>query len=341
MHDDETRLFTTPKTEVAGTHVMRVVEVPREPGLGYALPVPRRMWSATSIRSPAPASVMQPEAIGIFGLDRMLEGPRLIVCAQTLPWEVDPLEWLKYAWISSGWRVVVARTLPGDGGPRYELGALQREAGRHEVRRCVATRSGARLVRIDAACPLDQWSQWHDPLWASLDRFTLAQRRKASIESVVARSGPLVRFATPGSWDATASGTRTRVTWLAQPTESVQRGAQLRVDAVPTETTEPAAQRRDAFAERVRACGITIATPLRPVDRPLFEALLPGWQGQWQGAAELDGQAYELRVAHREQDGVTADYAALAPRPGTAHVDWMRASRAFDMAITTSSFASG
>ena len=188
--------------------------------------------------------------------------------------------------------------------------------------------------------PSNQWSRWHDPLWASADRFTLTQQRKATIESLVARTGPLVRFATPGSWDATASGSRTQVTWLAQPTESVQRGAQLRVDAVPSDAAEPAKERREAFVERVRACGIRMTTPLHPIERPLFEELLPGWQGQWQAAAELDGEAYELRLAHREQDGVTADYATLAPRPGTAHVDWMRASRAFDMAITTSSFAS-
>jgi len=339
MPDDESSLFTAPKTNVAQTHVMRVVEVPRDPTLSYTLPVPHGMWNATAIRSPAPASVMQPEAIGVFGTDRALEGPRIVVCAQTLPWEVDPLEWLRYAWVCSGWRAVVARTLPGDGGPRYELGALRCEGGHHEVRRCVATRSGARLVRADAVCPLEQWSQWHDPLWASADGLALTQPRTATIEALVARSGPLVRFATPGSWHAAATGDDERVTWLAQLTESVQRGAQLRVDAESLESANTAPARREAFTTRVRACGITLMD-LQPVERPLFDELLPGWGGQWGAPATLDGAPYELRLAQREHEGVAADYASLAPRPGTAHVDWMRATRAFDMAITTSSFAS-
>ena len=338
MPDDESRLFTTPEErDIAKTHGMRVVEVERDPTLSYAIPIPRGMWSATSIRSPAPASVMQPQAIGLFGLDRTLQGPRLVVCSQTLPWEVDPLEWLKYGWISSGWRVVVARTLPGDGGPRFELGALKRDGTGHEVRRCIATRSAARLVRVDAVCPLDRWSRWHDPLWVSANGLALTQPRCGPIETLVARSGPLVQFATPASWDANADGTAQRVTWMAQPTETVQHGARLRVDAQPSEAAPDGPSRRATLLERLRTSGIT-TTSLRSVERPIFEELLPGWQGQWQAAAEIDGRRFELRIAHREQDGVTADYAALTPRPGTAHVDWMRATRAFDMALTTSAF---
>lgn len=41
------------------------------------------------------------------------------------------------------------------------------------------------------------------------------------------------------------------------------------------------------------------------------------------------------RGAQREDDGLAVDYLMMAPAAGTEHIDWMRATRALDVAIAT------
>ncbi|MEM6992193.1 MAG: hypothetical protein AAF721_16905 [Myxococcota bacterium] len=338
MPTDERRLFTTPEPDAMcpdETHEVRCVEVSHDRALSYSLPVPRGMFSATSMRTP-PLALHQSAPLGVFGLDRALAGPRLVVGVQTLRWDVDPLEWLRYGWITSGWRVVVSRVLPGPGGPRYEIGAIRNASGRHEVRRTLASRSGASLVRVDAVAPVEQWPLWHDRLWVSLDGFALGRSRRGTVEPLVTRDGPLLRFATPASWDARGSRTtHGGVQWVSQPSAGVQRGALLRVHAQPSAAADTTAARRTQVCRDVCSMGIELVRRLHAVPRPEFEALLPGFAGQWHVDGLIGGRSVELRIAQREQDGVAVDTVVLAPAPGTEHVDWMRATRAFDIAQST------
>lgn len=45
--------------------------------------------------------------IAAFGYPPRLQGPRLGVSSQTLRWEVDPMEWLRWQAVRQGWRVRV------------------------------------------------------------------------------------------------------------------------------------------------------------------------------------------------------------------------------------------
>lgn len=335
---DETTLFQSPEVPpeaTASTHERRCIEVSDDPGLSYALPVPRPMYSSTAIQS-RPTSIMQPTLIGVFGLDRALKGPRLIASAQTLPWEVDPLEWLRYAWIHSGWRVVVARRVINDLGMRYELGAIKTTAGQTTVRRTLATRSGARLVRLDAAAPVAQWGAWHDRFWVALDGFSPVAANNGGIEALACKSGPLLRFAVPASWAARGRGDiAAGVHWRAVPTRGVGKPSLLRVQAHCGGAPTDPAERRARLVAQLHDEGFALLHPLRRVEREDFRELLPGWQGQWTTELQHERGAVQLVLAQRDEAGVVVDYALLTPPPGAEHVDWMRATRALDIAQST------
>ncbi len=320
---------------LAKTHELRRVEVSHDPGLSFEVLSPLAMATAMP-KGFVPEGRERPMPMALFGLPPTLEGPRLLVCAQTLPWEVDPLEWLRWLWARAGWRVAIAKTHPRPGGPRYEIGALREVDGAVEVRRTMAVRSGPRLVRCDASAPLSVWPQWHDALWHALDGFALGQVQRKPVEALVVREGPLLGFALPGSWDARSTGSEEDgVVWAAQPARGVERGAMMMVHARRLDGAPAAEARRASLWQEVRASEVRVGAVVE-VPRVEFADLVPGWLGQWHAGAQTPTGDGVVVLVQREVQGVALDYVMTAPAAGTEHVDWMRATRALDVAIATS-----
>ena len=333
---NEQALFRHPEPNpevLAQSHEVRAIELNYDPSASFVVPVPRTMVTARPTRH-IPEAPGRPMPLAVFGEPPKLEGPQLRVSAQTLRWEVDPLEWLRWQGAPHGWRVALAKRHPGPKGPRYELGALREKDGRVEVRRTMAIRSGARLMRCDAVAPLSAWSKHHDALWHALDGFRLGRCQRASIEAINGHEGPLLGFAVPGSWEARGGGDTRRMAWRAQLSEDPQRGAALKLHVQVLEGAPDAQARRDALWRELKNDGVKLGAVLT-AERPEFAAFIPGWLGQWQAALGTDGREGVVVLAQREDDGLAVDYLMLAPAAGTEHVDWMRATRALDIAIAT------
>lgn len=333
---NEQVLFRYPKPQreaLAQSHEVRCIELNFDPGASFAVLVPRTMATARPSRH-IPEAPGRGMPLAVFGEPPRLEGPQLRVSLQTLRWEVDPLEWLRWQAAPHGWRVALAQRHPGSKGPRYELGALREKDGLVEVRRTMAIRSGARLMRCDAVAPLAAWPKHHDALWHALDGFRLGRCERSSVESLVGHEGPLLGFAVPGSWDARGGGDARRIAWRAQLSDSPQRGAALKLHVQVLEGAPDAQARRDALWRELKQDGVKVGAVLT-AERPEFEASVPGWLGQWQAALGADGREGVVVLAQREDDGLAVDYLMMAPAAGTEHIDWMRATRALDVAIST------
>lgn len=323
-----------PNLEALGqSHEVRCIEMNFDASASFAVPVPRTMVTARPSRH-IPEAPGRPMPLAVFGEPPNLDGPQLRVSSQTLRWEVDPMEWLRWQGVHQGWRVALVKRHPGPQGPRYELGALREKDGRVEVRRTMATRSGARLMRCDAVAPLEDWSAHHDALWHSIDGFRLGRCERASIESLAGHEGPLLGFAVPGSWDARGVGDVRRMVWSAQLAEHAQRGAALKLQVQMLEGAPDAQARRESLWRELRRDGVKLGTVLT-AERPEFVKSVPGWIGQWQAAVGADGREGVVVLVQREDDALAVDYLMVAPAAGTEHVDWMRASRALDVAIAT------
>lgn len=334
-------LFTHPKPnpeQVAKTHETRRIEVAHDPALSFGVPVPQGMATAVPTTH-VPQEHGRPEPLAMFGFTvdpAAPDAPRLLVCAQTLEWEVDPLEWLRWLWAKDGWLVGLAQTHPGPGGPRYEIAALKTIRGEVVVRRSMAIRSGPRLVRCDASAPMKVWAQWHDTLWWALDGFHLGRVAPGTIEAMVVHDGPLLGFAIPGSWDARSRGTDAEgMAWALQPARDVQRGAALKVHAQRLDGAPSAELRRASLWREVQGAGTSMGGVLSAT-RAEFAELVPGWVGQWQAAVQMPKGDGVVVLVQREDAGVALDYVLTAPAAGTEHVDWMRATRALDVVIATS-----
>ena len=334
---NEQTTFRHPEAEpgaLTRTHEVRCVELNFDPGASFAIPVPRTMATARPSQH-IPEAPGRPMALAVFGEPPRLQGPQLRVSSETLRWEVDPLEWLRWQAAQHGWRVALAQRHPSPKGPRYELAALRERDARAEVRRTMAIRSGARLMRCDAVATLEDWPRHHDALWHALDGFRLGRCERASVESMVGHEGPLLGFAVPQSWDARGEGDARRMAWRAQLADSPQRGAVLSVHVQALDDAPGTRARRDAlWREFKRDAGTKVGAVL-VAERAEFAEAVPGWVGQWQAALGADGRDGVVVLAQREDDGLAVDYLMVAPTAGTEHVDWMRASRAFDVVIAT------
>ena len=340
-------LFRYPEPDagrVETTHQVQRIEVGHDPAMSFGLLVPRSMVTAVPSTYVAPEHG-RPEPLALFGLPsvdsgpRGPRGPRVVVSGQILEWEVDPLEWLRWLWVREGWRIVLAQVHPGKGRPRYEVAALREREGTVTVRRCIAFRSGPRLVRCDVSSTLHMWSQWHDALWWTLDGFHLGHPSRAPVEALVGREGPLLAFGVPGSWDIRGAGNEAEgMVWAARPMRDVQRGATLRVEARRLDRAPAADERRAALWRSLREAGLGLGAVLS-AERETFAELVPGWIGQWQAglnSGKGDGVRGVAVLVQREDRGVAIDYVLVAPAAGTEHLDWMRATRALDVAIATS-----
>ena len=336
MKNDSQALFRHPEPNLellTQSHEVRCIETDFDPGASFMVPVPREMSTARPTRH-VPQGKERPMPIAAFGYPPRLEGARLGVSSQTLRWEADPMEWLRWQAVRQGWRVAFSQRHPGPKGPRYELGALREEEGHVEVRRTMAIRSGARLMRCDAWAPMTDWAAHHDALWHAVEGFRLGQHRRGSVEPMLAHEGPLLAFAVPGSWDARGAGGARRMEWAAQLAEDAQRGAVLKLWAYNQDDTSSAQGRRDALWRELKQDGAKLGVVLT-AERPEFAEAIPGWLGQWQAAIGPDGRDGVAVLVQREEDGVAVDYLMLAPAAGTQHVDWMRATRALDVAVAT------
>ncbi len=319
------------------THELRRVEVFQDRAMSFGLPVPAAMAMAyPQVQQPRKRG--QPEVLAVAGLPPYLDSPRLLVSGQTLVYEVDPLEWLRWLFTKAGWTIALARTHPGPAGPRYELGAMREEDGTVLLRRTMAVRSGPKLVRCDAEARMADWMAWHDALWASLRGFDLGAPQRGSIEALVAWDGPLLSFALPGSWDCQGvRGDDGGVAWAATPARDVQRGASLAIQVQAA--ASGSVQRRQRVFEALRretaAAGGSLSAFLE-APRPELQAHVPGWVGQWQAHGQGPDGDVVVVLVQREDQGVAVDFVLTAPAAGTEHVDWMRATRALDVAIATS-----
>ena len=126
------------------THRRMGIEPSSDASLRYVLPIPRGWGRVCGLgvgQSPG-----RPEILGVFSPRADLRGPRIIVSATRLRWDVDPLCWVQHHWASSGWEVALARPLDARWHPRFELGALGRVEGTVDVRRAVG------VVAIGACC---------------------------------------------------------------------------------------------------------------------------------------------------------------------------------------------
>ena len=320
--------YPEPGASLSATHEMRRIEVAHDPLMSFRLPV-HQSWATAMPRGPFVVRPGQPEPLALFAHPKTSLGKvRVVVTAEVLQWEIDPLEWMRWQATKAGWRVAVAKVHPAPGGPRYELGALREVNGQVEVRRSMAMRSGARLLRCDAWSPMDAWASWHDALWWTLHGFALGQIVPGGIEAPVVHDGPLLRFGVPGSWDARGTGSvEGGAIWALQPAQDVQRFATLQVYVRRGREAPSAPNRRAALWYALGERGMEPRYISR-VARPAFEAHVPGWLGQWQCSAE--GAASVAVLAQREDRGLALDVLLTAPAAGTEHLDWMRATRAMD-----------
>ena len=110
-HNRSDVLFQHPEAvpeQLALSHEVRVVEVDFSPDSSFALPVPKSMVIARPTRH-VPQAPGRPMLLAVFGEPPALEGPRLGISTETLNWEVDPLEWMRWNAVHAGWRVALAQ----------------------------------------------------------------------------------------------------------------------------------------------------------------------------------------------------------------------------------------
>jgi hypothetical protein len=301
--------------------------------LRYSIPIPKGWGRATAVGTPDPGV---PEPLGVFSPSPDLAGPRVIVSVKRLQWEVDPLEWVRYGWIRNGWKVAVARRLEAPWTGRFEIGGFKETDGIVQVRRATGFLDNGRLLRADVAAPQPLWPRVHDMLWPCGVLLDLREPTgRAQVEAQPRRKGPGISFKLPKSWRAGSGVTDGSLRWIAALEGDAQQCAALRIDVTSRRRAQPLDHRQRAIAADLRAGGLLLDARIEAVD-PDCGAELPGWRGHHRIMAKgRDGDRFEVRLAHRETDTCTIDYAMLAPEPGRCHLDWMRATRALDVAIAS------
>ena len=122
-----------------------------DPSLRYVIPVPRS-WGRVSAIAASP-DANRAEILGVFSPSADLRGPRIIVSATRLRYEVHAEQWVHHAWAAAGWSIATARPLEPRFHPRFEIGALRKLDGAVEMRRCTGFVDNGRLFRVDVAAP--------------------------------------------------------------------------------------------------------------------------------------------------------------------------------------------
>ncbi|MEX1365577.1 MAG: hypothetical protein AB1Z98_20785 [Nannocystaceae bacterium] len=306
--------------------------------LRYLIPIPRGWGQASGLAVQPVAG--RPEILGLFAPTPDLSGPRIIVSATRLRWDVDPLLWVRHHWEAAGWSVAVARPLDRRWHPRFEVGALRRTEGTVEVRRTVGFVDNGRLLRVDTVAPSRQWKELHDALWPCGVLCSLAKptyRREVEAHQSIGNSS-WVAFGLPASWHAKEarapwSGAER---WVGAPADEVGGSVALRVDAMAWtgEVVESIAARQMRVRHELWGQGITLARTCERIHEGLA-AGVEGLAGVFRATATDADERFEVRLAHRYVDGVMADYTMLVASPQEHPLDFMRASRALEIAIAS------
>lgn len=319
------------------THRRHQIVPTSDPSLAYSLPIPKGWGHVTALGACATAG--RPEILGIFAPDPDLEGPRIIVSAMRLQWDVDPAEWVRYGWELAGWGIAMARPLDARWYPRFEVGGLRHFDGRTEVRRATGFVDNGRLLRVDVAGPASIWEKLHDVLWPCGVLMSLVKPvYRREVEPIVHHGGPHMTFALPESWRALPqpppwAGTSR---WLATPMEGAQGSVVLRVEATRWryDHPEPITARQHRLHLELGRSGITLNRRPRRVS-PGSAAGAPGLAGVYVADAHDRSEPFELRFAHRDVDGWSLDYTAVIASPKHCPLDRMRAIRALEIAVAT------
>ena len=322
--------------QMALTHRRQAIVPSSDPTLAYSLPIPKGWGRVQGLGVHATAG--RPEILGIFAPDPDIEGPRIIVSATRLRWDVDPAEWVRHGWELAGWSIAMARPLEARWHPRFEVGGLRTIDRRVEVRRATGFVDNGRLLRVDVAGPASTWERMHDVLWPcgvlmALDRPTY----RREVEPQVHRGGPHMAFCLPESWSARPQpppwlGT-TR--WVAEPADT-QGSVGLRIEATrwQYDRAEPIETRQHRLHHELWTRGISLARQPKRI-APGSAMGTPGLVGTYVATARDREQTFELRFAHRDVDGWSFDYTAVIASPERCPLDRMRAIRALEIAIAT------
>ena len=325
-----------PLHNVRDTHRIVRMEPDHDATLRYALPIPKGWGRATRLVVPKPHP-HAPEVIGVFSPTSDLSGPRIIVSVKRLRWEVDPLHWVTYGCTVGGWQLATARYLDAPRADRFEVGGMRLIKGRVDVRRRIGFVDNGRLFQVDVAAPADQWADLHDLLWSSAALLQLHKPTgRRAVESHPRYNGQGLSFCLPASWRVSRAETATGLRWFGGVEADVQKTATLRIDvARRDEHTPPPDLRRRAIAKELRARDLLLAAHAeRNEHDPAAD--LDGWGGTYRVDGSYHDTPYELRIAHRDTDRHAIDYISIAPRPGTYHLDWMRTTRALELATLSS-----
>ena len=309
-----------------------------DPSLRYLMPIPRG-WGRVCGLSAEP-SPGRAELLGVFSPEPDLDGPRIIVSVTRLRWDVDPLLWVRHHWERAGWSIAVARPLGARWHPRFEVGGLRQVAGTVEVRRCVGFIDNGRLLRVDAAVPSSTWSELHDVLWPCGVLFSLAKptyRREVEAQGRIGNSS-LVAFGLPASWQARVARApwAGMQRWVASPMDEIGRSAALRVDASEWsgDGLEPIETRQLRVRHDLRAHGIRLERRIERIPAGLATGVT-GLIGFYRAVGQDNEERFEVRLAHRFVDGVSVDYTMVVASPQEHPLDFMRASRALEIAVAT------
>lgn len=327
-----TARFEEPSVTAAGlsrTHRFMRVQPSHDATLGYRILIPKGWATATRIDK-APADIGRAELIGLF-CPPQTERTRISVGATRLPWEVDPLGWTAARWSLMGWRVTHRRWLDAH---RFEVGASFGEGIDAQVRRGTGMVVEGKLVRVDVEAPLVGWEELHDLLWPAGALFVLEGRGRDQFEARGKHEGPWLRFALPWSWTVEGGprGDTDGASWVAWPEDDgVQSGLMLRVDVGPTG--------RDP---QVRLQRLLRDLALREVvlTEPLSEVTMArpgvGVERHLRARARYQADRLDVAIAQRTvEPAVDLDVLMLAPDPTKFHLDWLRAQRAFEIAVQT------
>lgn len=319
------------------THRRLQIVPTSDPSLAYSLPIPIGWGRVTGLGACATAD--RPEILGIFAPTPDLDGARVIVSATRLRWDVDPVEWVRCSWELGGWSIAMARPLENRWHPRFEVGGLRHVGGRTEVRRATGFIDGGRLLRVDVAGPATSWEELHDLLWPCGVLMSLVKPGyRREIEQMVRHGGHHLTFALPASWRALPQPPPWEGTsrWLATPIEGAQGSVALRIEINRwrSDRPEPIQARQYRLHHELWTNGIAMSRSPRRVAAGSATGT-PGLAGIFMASARDRDESFEVRIAHRDVDGWSFDYATVIASPERCPLDRMRAIRALEIAVAT------
>ena len=126
-----------------------------------------------------------------------------------------------------------------------------------------------------------------------------------------------------------------RTVWLIGAPK-VGRSMALRVEASAWngETLEPIEARQLRVRHELWQQGIKLGRRVERVHAGLAVGT-PGLAGLFAIVGHDDEERFEVRLAHRFIDGVSIDYTVVVASPQQCPLDFMRASRALEIAVAT------